>query len=166
VLADEADGGHWLRTGDLGFLGPQGLFVTGRAKEIIVIRGANFDPLDIEAAAQESSDALATGAGSAFSVEAEGGEAVVLACEVERSALRGLDANAVAGAVVEAVSRRFSVNLYDLVLLRPGALPRTTSGKIRRSACRQQYLAGELDALPGVESPILGRARRSAHSFS
>ncbi|GAC1305161.1 MAG: fatty acyl-AMP ligase [Steroidobacteraceae bacterium] len=160
TLTDETEAGEWLRTGDLGYLTSDGLVVTGRIKEILVIRGANYDPHVIEAAAQASHPALAPGAGGAFTVTTDDGEAViVLASEIARTAMRDVAAGDIAAAVVEAVSRRCGLTLYDLVLLRPGALPRTTSGKIRRHACRQRYLAGEFAALAAIELPILGRYR-------
>jgi acyl-CoA synthetase (AMP-forming)/AMP-acid ligase II len=165
-LADEPELGRWLRTGDLGFLGPDGLVVTGRLKEIIVIRGVNYDPLDIEMVAQEGDASLASGGASAFAVEVGGDDHVVLVSELNRSALRDLDANIVAAAVVEAISRRLGLTLYDLVLLRPGALPRTTSGKIRRRICREQYLAGELAAVESIDVPILGRSRLRGRSVA
>jgi acyl-CoA synthetase (AMP-forming)/AMP-acid ligase II len=166
VLTDETGDGRWLRTGDLGFLSPDGLVITGRAKEVIVIRGAKYDPLDIEVAAQEGASSLAVGGGGAFSIETERGEALVLVNEVKRTALRDLDVRMVAGAVVEVISRRFGLTLHDLVLIRPGTLPRTTSGKIRRGVCRQQYLNGELATLDAIDLAILGRSRIIASSLT
>jgi acyl-CoA synthetase (AMP-forming)/AMP-acid ligase II len=162
VIADESEAGCWLRTGDLGFLSPDGLVVTGRAKEVIVMRGANYDPFDIEVAAQESHAALALGSGGAFSVETDDGDALVLVNEVRRTALRDLDVSVIAATVIEAISRRFGLTLDDLVLIRPGTLPRTTSGKIRRGVCREKYLAGEHATLGAIDLPTLGRSRRRA----
>jgi len=166
AITEDTESGRWLRTGDLGFLSKDGLVISGRIKETIVIRGVNYDPLDIETAAQESQSALAWGAASAFSVDIAGDEHLVLVSEVSRSGLKELDIGLVADTVVEAISRRFGLSLYDLVLLRPGVLPRTTSGKIRRSSCRQQYLAGELAALAAIDSPTLGRSRLCRRSIA
>jgi acyl-CoA synthetase (AMP-forming)/AMP-acid ligase II len=163
-LADEADSGLWLRTGDLGFLGPDGLVVTGRRKEIIVIRGANYDPVDIETEACDSLS-LSSGGAGAFSIDHDDGEAVVLALEIERSALRSMDVHLLASQVISAVNRRFGLTIYDLALLRPGALPRTTSGKIQRHLCKELYLAGDLGALRSIDHPGLGRCRPPAHEF-
>jgi acyl-CoA synthetase (AMP-forming)/AMP-acid ligase II len=165
-LADELDSGSWLRTGDLGFLGPDGLFVTGRRKEIIVIHGVNYDPLDIETEACDSDPSLSSGGAAAFSIDRDDGEAVVLALEAERSALRSIDVNLLVGKVVSAVNRRFGLMIYDLVLLRPGTLPRTTSGKIQRHLCKELYLMGNLGVLPSIEHPALGRCRPHARTLA
>ena len=160
--------GPWLRTGDLGFLSDDGVVITGRAKDLIVIRGANFDPFDLETLAYESDPAFESGGGAAFSVEHDEEELVVLVYEVRRDAARALDVNLLAGKVIEKVNLRLGLKIHDLVLLRPGTLPRTTSGKIRRHACKEQYLAGEL-AVAGdaIEHPGLGRYRaRAARSGS
>jgi len=164
-LSGEADSGYWLRTGDLGFLSPEGLVVSGRRKEIIVIRGANYDPLDIETEACHSHPSLSSGAAAAFSIDHADGEGLVLALEIERSALKGLDVDVLVSNVVSAVSRRFGLTIYDLVL-RSGTLPRTTSGKIQRHLCQELYLAGELGALPSIEHPALGRCRPQAHEVA
>lgn len=164
-LAGEADSGYWLRTGDLGFLSTDGLVVTGRRKEIIVMRGANYDPLDIEIEACDSHPALSAGAAAAFSIDHADGEGLVLALEIERSALKGLDVDVLVSNVVSAVNRRFGLTIYDLVL-RSGTLPRTTSGKIQRHHCQKLYLAGELGALPSIEHPALGRCRPHANEVA
>ncbi len=150
--------GLWLRTGDLGFLSGNGVVITGRAKDLIVIRGANYDPLDLETLACNSDPAFEPGGGAAFSVEYGEGELVVLLHEVRREAARDLDVSALAGKVIDAIHRSLGLKIHDLVLLRPRTLPRTTSGKIRRHACKEQYIAGELSPLGGaIEHPGLGR---------
>jgi acyl-CoA synthetase (AMP-forming)/AMP-acid ligase II len=156
-LADAGGTDPWLRTGDLGFMSARGLVITGRAKDIIVIRGENFDPLDLETSAGESDPALEPGGGVACAVEHDDEERVVLLHEVRRDALKALDVDRVAGRVIEKVSRCFGLRLHDLVLLRPRTLPRTTSGKIQRHACKQQYLTRELAALQAVDHPALRR---------
>jgi len=149
--------GTWLRTGDLGFIADAGLVVTGRAKEIIVIRGANFDPVDIEVCAGESDPAFESAGGAAFAVEHADGERLVVLHEVNRESVRHLDADAAGGKIIEALSRHFGLRIHDLVLLRPNTLPRTTSGKIQRHACKAQYLSVGLSILKAVEHPSLGR---------
>jgi acyl-CoA synthetase (AMP-forming)/AMP-acid ligase II len=162
TLEGEAGSGAWLRTGDLGLLSAEGLVVTGRRKEIIVIRGANYDPLDIETEACGSHPSLLSGGAGAFSIDQDDGEALVLALEIERSALRNMDVDLLVSDVVSAVNRRFGLTIYDLVL-RPGTLPRTTSGKIQRHLCKELYLEGNLGALPSIDHPALGRCRPHAH---
>jgi acyl-CoA synthetase (AMP-forming)/AMP-acid ligase II len=162
-LADEPDSGSWLRTGDLGFLNPDGLVVTGRRKETILIRGANYDPLDLETVACDSHPSLSSGWTAAFSIDLGEGEAIVLV--LERSAVSNLDVNLLVSKVVAAVYRQFGLTIYDLVLL-AGSLPRTTSGKIQRNLCKELYLAGELEAFPSIHHPALGRCRPQAQEFA
>ncbi len=164
-LADEPDSGFWLRTGDLGFQSTDGLVVTGRRKEIVMIRGANYDPLDIEAAACETDPALSTAGAAAFSIDQDDGEAVVLVLEIERSAMPGLDIHPLVSRIAAAVNRRFGLTIYDLVLL-TGRIPRTTSGKIQRNRCRELYLGGGLAAISTVDHPALGRCRPQAREFA
>jgi acyl-CoA synthetase (AMP-forming)/AMP-acid ligase II len=159
ALAGGPESRGWLRTGDLGFMSNEGLVVTGRRKDMIIVRGANFDPLDLELAAEESHPALSPGGGGAFSFDDAAGEQVVLVHEVERAAMKTLDSGAVVASVAETMSLNFGLTLYDLVLLRSGALPRTTSGKVQRHLCREQYVNGELAQLVVSRHPELGRWR-------
>lgn len=141
-LADTGEG-PFLRTGDLGFLDERGeLFITGRIKELIIVRGRNHYPADIEKSAQSAAAALMPGAGAAFTVEAEGEERLVLAQEVKPD-FAGDAAGAMA-AVREAVSRNHELSLYAVLLVQPGGLPRTMSGKVQRFGARAAYLAGTL----------------------
>ena len=162
TLAGEADSGLWLRTGDLGFLSPHGLVVTGRRKEIMIIRGANYDPLDIEMEACDSHSSLSSLAAGAFSIDDDGGERVVLAIEIKQIGLTSIDVDPLVSTVVSAVNRRFGLTIYDLVLLHQGTLPRTTSGKIQRHLLRELYLAGNLGAGPSIDHPALGRCQSHA----
>ncbi len=145
-------------------MGPDGLFVTGRRKEIIVIHGVNYDPLDIETEACDSDPSLSSGGAAAFSIDHGDGEAVVLALEIERGAMGSVDVDLLVSKVVSAVNRRFGLTIYDLVL-RPGALPRTTSGKIQRHLCKELYLTGNLGALPSIDHSALGRCRPHANEL-
>lgn len=157
--ADGDGAGSWLRTGDLGFLTPDGLILTGRAKDIIIVRGVNLDPLDLETVAGASHPALALGGGAAFAIEQCDSEAVVLVHEVDRSALRTLDADEVLSKIVEAISRYFGISLFDVVLTQPASLPRTTSGKLKRHRCKAEYVGGGLATLRAGESRALDRYR-------
>ncbi|HEX2253343.1 MAG TPA: fatty acyl-AMP ligase, partial [Thermoanaerobaculia bacterium] len=142
--ASLADGrGPFLRTGDLGFLDAAGeLFVTGRLKDLIIVRGRNYYPHDLELTALASHADLRAGGGAAFTVEADGEERPVLVHELERH--HGDDLEAVAAAARQAVAEEHELQLHDVVLIRTGTLPKTTSGKVQRRACRQLYLDGEL----------------------
>ncbi|MEU7474459.1 amino acid adenylation domain-containing protein [Lentzea sp. NPDC042327] len=139
----------WLRTGDLGFRRDGELFVTGRLKELIVIRGANHYPADIEQSAATAGPGLAAGRAAAFAVDDGETERVVLVHEVARGFTTDQPAEVAAliRAVREAVTRDHLLELADVVLVRPGSVPRTSSGKVRRTACREQYLTGTLAAL-------------------
>jgi acyl-CoA synthetase (AMP-forming)/AMP-acid ligase II len=154
---DQAEGTGWLRTGDLGYLCADGLVVTGRRKDLIIVRGANINPHALETLAAACDDGLTDAA--AFAIEQDDGTRVILMQEVSRAALRAIDAAGVTGKVAAAISRDFGLTLYDYVLLRPGALPRTTSGKIQRHLCRKSYLAGDMARLPPIEHPALARCR-------
>ncbi len=142
-LADKSDG-PFLRTGDLGFIQAGQLFVTGRLKDLIIIRGLNHYPEDIERTVERSHEALRTGGGAAFGVEVEGEERLVVVQEVERRYIKKLDAEEVIGAIRQIVSREHGVQAYAVALLKTCSLPKTTSGKIQRRLCRDHFIQGKL----------------------
>lgn len=142
-LADTGEG-PFLRTGDLGFLKEGQIFVTGRIKDLIIIGGRNHYPQDIELTVQAAHPALKPGGGAAFSIEVDAQEKLVIAQEVERVSLRNLDIEAVARAIRQAVSEHHDLQVYAVSLLKPSTVPKTSSGKIQRRACRAGFLAGEL----------------------
>ena len=128
--------GSFLRTGDLGFLQDGELFVTGRLKDVIIIRGRNYYPQDIELTVENSHPSLGSNCSAAFSVEIEGEEGVVVACEVERTYLRKLNTDEVVREIRIAVSTEHELEVYGVVLLKTGSIPKTSSGKIQRRACK------------------------------
>ncbi|MBR8840648.1 MAG: LLM class flavin-dependent oxidoreductase [Stigonema ocellatum SAG 48.90 = DSM 106950] len=138
-LKDTGDG-PFLRTGDLGFLRNGELFVTGRLKDVIIIYGRNHYPQDIELTVQKSHPALQANCGAAFSIEIEGEERLVVVQELERTYVRQLNSDEVVEAINQAVSLEHEVVIDTIVLLKPGSIPKTSSGKIQRSACRQKFL--------------------------
>jgi len=143
-----ADGrGPYLRTGDLGFRHQGALFLTGRLKDLIILRGRNLHPQDLEATAERSHPAFRPGCGAAFSVEMEGEERLVIVQEIEPRQRGLVDAGVAAEAVRRAVAEAHEVQAWEVVLAEAGAVPRTSSGKIRRRACRDAWLAGTLPAL-------------------
>lgn len=142
-IAGSGDG-PYLRTGDLGFIEDGELFVTGRVKDMIIIRGRNYYPHDIEATVRASHPALSDGAAAAFSVDVEGEERLVVLHEVHRHELRRVRRDDVAGAARMALLSELGLPLEDLVLLAQGSLPKTSSGKIRHRASREAYLGNTL----------------------
>lgn len=144
-LADAVDGERYLRSGDLGVLLDGELFITGRLKDLMIIRGKNVYPQDIEQLAATCADGLAPNASAAFVVdEADTLPRMFLVQEVERSHRRSLDQGEVASAIRQAVFREFDCTLHDVVFVEPGSILKTSSGKIRRAAIRQALLAGTL----------------------
>lgn len=142
------DKGPFLRTGDLGFNEDHELFVCGRISTLLLIRGRNYQATDVERVAESASDALEPGACAALQVDGPDGEArLVLVHEVRRTALRTLDPGAVGDAITEKVASAFGVRVAQVVLTTPGAIPRTTSGKIRRAEARREYLDGTLESV-------------------
>ncbi len=142
-LKDTEDG-PFLRTGDLGFFSKGELFVTGRLKDLIIIRGRNYYPQDIELTVEKSHPALRSNCGAAFSHQVEGSERLVVVQEVERTYLRKLNIDEVTEAIHQAVSSEHELVIDTIVLLKPGRIPKTSSGKIQRSVCRKQFLDGSL----------------------
>lgn len=133
----------FLRTGDLGFMHGQELFVTGRLKDLIIIRGTNHYPQDIEAAAAASHMSLLAGCGAAFSVEIGSEERLVIVQEIDRSWRNG-DLDLVVKNVRTAITDYFELQPYSIVLISPGSICRTSSGKIQRHACKQEFINDQL----------------------
>lgn len=151
---------RFMRTGDLGFLddepGQPELYVTGRTKDVIIIRGRNHYPQDIERTSQEAHPAIDMG--TAFSVEADGGEQLVVVHQVHREHRRG-NLDEALQAVRAAIVEQHEINPQAIVLIKPASLPLTTSGKVQRSRCRELYEAGDLNILAQWE-------QRTTEAFS
>jgi acyl-CoA synthetase (AMP-forming)/AMP-acid ligase II len=163
-LSDTAEG-PFLRTGDLGVMTDGELFVTGRLKDLIILSGRNLYPQDIEATVEQSHPALRPACCAAFSVDGPGEERLIVAAEIEpryQAALRlpasgdaratpngrlPLDVGSVVRAIRRAVAEEHDARVHAVVLLRAGRIPKTTSGKVQRHACRDGFLKGTLEPL-------------------
>ncbi|MBW4447044.1 MAG: amino acid adenylation domain-containing protein [Spirirestis rafaelensis WJT71-NPBG6] len=143
-LSDTGEG-PFLRTGDLGFLQNGELFITGRAKDLIIIRGKNLYPQDIELAAERSHPSLRSGASAAFTVLVNNEERLIIVQELEFRAKPNLEE--VASAIRQAVTEEHEVQVYGVVLIKPGSIPKTSSGKIQRRATHAQFENGELNVV-------------------
>jgi len=161
--ADEAAGkSNRLRTGDLGHLDADGeLYVVGRMKDVLIIRGVNHYPQDIEATVADSHPALRRDHGAVFGVvDAQGIEQVVLVQEVERTQRDKFSRPEAMAAVRAAVVNNHELSFHDIVLIRPGTIPKTTSGKIQRSLTRQRWLDRELE-LWNEPASVAGKCQTS-----
>lgn len=157
-LADTGEG-PFVRTGDLGFIQDDELFVTGRLKDVIIIRGQNHYPQDIELTVEKSHPALRAGCGAAFTVEVKNSERLVVVQEVERSYLRKLDTPEVVSSICQAVTAEHSLQPYATVLIKTGSIPKTSSGKVKRYACRSGFLDGSLNVINDWSENPLGKSK-------
>jgi 8-amino-7-oxononanoate synthase len=158
--------GPYLRTGDVGFVHDDELFVTGRLKDLIIIRGRNYYPHDIELTVEKCHPHLRPGAGAAFSVDINGAECLIVAQEVERQYLRNLNTDEIVDAVRQAIAEHYDLRVHAVALVKTGALPKTSSGKIQRHACRASFLNGGLQMVGAwtersIDSEALGVADSS-----
>ncbi len=154
----DTDNGPFFRTGDLGFLKDDQLFVTGRIKELIIIRGRNYYPQDLEYSALQSHPALNSQIGAAFSIEITDQEQLVIVCELKRQ-YRKADVEEVATAIRQAISQDYELEVYAVVLIRFGKMPKTTSGKIQRRACRTAFLEGTLAPIGESIRPLVNEGQ-------
>jgi acyl-CoA synthetase (AMP-forming)/AMP-acid ligase II/acyl carrier protein len=174
-LADTGEG-PFLRTGDLGFIHEGHLYITGRIKDLIIIRGMNHYPHDIEQTAATTHEALQPGTIAAFSVDEAGEERLVLVCEIRRTHLRDLDAEHVFDALRREVAETHQLQVHAIALIRTGTLPKTSSGKIQRLTAKKEYQEHELELLASWKAEIqplavgrwplaVGRSRPTANQI-
>ncbi len=138
-----SDEGPYLRTGDLGFLHRGELFLTGRLKDLIIVRGRNYYPHDLEWSAQQAHPGLRRGSGAAFSIAGHSGERVVLVHEIEKQVSES-DLMDVVNCIRRALADEYELELHTVVLIKSGTISRTSSGKIQRGACKAAFEAGQL----------------------
>ncbi|WP_141700424.1 non-ribosomal peptide synthetase, partial [Pseudomonas sp. BIOMIG1BDMA] len=138
-------GRTWLRTGDLGFMRDGQLYITGRLKDLLIVRGHNLYPQDIEKTIEREVEVVRKGRVAAFAVTDQGQEGIGIAAEISRSVQKILPPEALIKAIRQAVAEACQEAPSVVVLLNPGALPKTSSGKLQRSACRTRLADGSLD---------------------
>lgn len=173
-LADSGEG-PFLRTGDLGFMSDGELFITGRIKDVIIIRGRNCYPQDIEATVEKAHPAIRLGACAAFSIEAENEERLVVVAEVdhrykpdsqEPGSETLMEPNTIVKMIREAVAIEHDLQVTHIQLLRVGGIQKTSSGKIQRSACRAKFLDGSLSRWGGPADSNVQEEREAAYGGS
>ena len=147
--------GRFLRTGDLGFFRDGELFVTGRVKDVIIIRGRNHYPQDIEQSAEEAHSAVLPGA--AFALADESGERLVVVHQLDRQ-FRGSNYQEIIQAIRRTIVEQHELDPFAIVLIRQTSLPITSSGKVQRSLCRDQFLANELKIVHSWTNPTMQAA--------
>jgi len=144
--------GPFLRTGDLAFLQDGQLFITGRLKDLLIIRGRNHYPQDLEKTLEESHPAIRPGCSAAFAVDVEGEERLVVAVEV--NSRQAVDVEEVSASIRQAISEHHELSVHAVLLLQAGTLPKTSSGKVQRHACRNGFLDGSLELVGEWRAPV------------
>lgn len=151
-LTDSKEG-PFLRTGDLGFVHEGELFITGRLNDVLVFWGLNHYPAHIEHTVESCHPGFRANSSAAFAITVEDQARLVVAQEVERTYQKKLTAADIAETIRWQLFDEHFVDVYGIVLLKPGGLPKTSSGKVQRRLCRDLYLAGDLEILDGWRSP-------------
>lgn len=148
----EISGKRWVRTGDMGFLLEGELFITGRIKDIIILNGRNYYPQDIEQGVEAEIEIIKQGRSVAFSVETpEGGEGIGIAVEIATSMQKFISPESLVEEVNKVILQYCQQPASVVLLLNPKSIPKTSSGKLQRSACKQQWIDGSLNCFAKVE---------------
>lgn len=150
--------GPYLRTGDLGFVDDGELFVIGRLNDVIVIRGVNYYPHDIEYTVERSHPALQPDAGAVIGVERSGRVDLVSVSEIRRDLVDSIVGDDIVDAIRRAVARDHQLALQRVVLLRPRGMPKTSSGKIQRARCRDELGRSGLPVVHDWQASPAGQA--------
>lgn len=145
AMISDTNEGPFLRTGDLGFFHDKELYITGRIKDLIIIRGVNYHPNDIEFSIQNSIPELRHNGGAAFSITDDNVEKLVIVQELERTALRNIDHNVIIERIREIIAEEHMLDVHAVVLITTGSISVTSSGKIQHRQTKYEYLHGDLD---------------------
>jgi acyl-CoA synthetase (AMP-forming)/AMP-acid ligase II/acyl carrier protein len=164
-LSDTKEG-PFLRTGDLGFIHRGNLFVTGRLKDLIIIRGKNHYPMDIEKTVENCHEALVSNANAAFSIDVLNQERLVIIQEIKRTYLKDLNVDEVCETIRQGVAEEYELQVYSIVLLRTGSIPKTSSGKIQRRMCKADYLLKKLTEVGSWKMQLLKTQKQSDKEFT
>nr|WP_225587529.1 non-ribosomal peptide synthetase [Methylomonas fluvii] len=140
AFVNDAHGQSWLRTGDLGFIDGGELFVSGRLKDLIIIRGRNYYPHDLEYAVEAATDALNPASTVAFSVDEGDGEQLIVLAELKRNRVRQEDYRSEFSAIRTRLTEECGIQADQILFLKPGTILKTSSGKLRRNACRELFI--------------------------
>lgn len=149
----ETHEGPYLRTGDLGFMHDGHLYVTGRLKDLLIVRGRNYYPQDVEMTVEKSHPALRPGGGAAFSVTKDNVEQLIVVHETQRREIEGVDWNEVIKVIRTNIAREHGIRAHAVILIRRATIAKTSSGKIQRSEMKRQYLANELQVVAEWRAP-------------
>lgn len=149
----ETHEGPFLRTGDLGFMYDGHLYITGRLKDLLIVRGRNYYPQDVEMTVESTHPALRAGGGAVFSVTENNVEQLVVVHEVQRREIDGVDWNDIIKAIRTNVAREHGIRAHAVVLIRRATISKTSSGKIMRSETRRQFLTNELQIVAEWRAP-------------
>ena len=144
---EDNGGGAFLRTGDLGFLQGEELFITGRLNDVRVFFGLNYYPQLIEQTVEVCHPALRQNCTAAFSIKLDGEDRLIIAQEIERSYRHDLPVNEIVEIIRWSVFEKYMIDVYGIVLLKTGSIPKTSSGKIQRNACKMNFINDSFEVL-------------------
>ncbi|WPQ62327.1 AMP-binding protein [Chitinophaga sancti] len=151
----ESGGRQYFRTGDLGFISGQQLYIHGRLKEMLIVRGKNIYPNDIEQAIADNSKDIAANGIAVFSLDSDK-EQIAVAVEIKRTAIPQLNVTERINAIERLMAGQFGVTPDDIILTSPFSIPRTTSGKLQRTACGNWYRNGGFRII-GTKKQLFGK---------
>jgi acyl-CoA synthetase (AMP-forming)/AMP-acid ligase II/alkylation response protein AidB-like acyl-CoA dehydrogenase len=146
-IVGDAENRTYMRTGDLGFMHDDQLYVSAREKDLIIVHGLNHYPQDIEWTVQQAHPLMRTDNGAAFSIDVDGEERLCVVQEMDRGQYSPEQLADIMTSISDSVSERHGIPLHAAVLIKRASLPKTTSGKIKRRACKQAFLEGTLDTI-------------------